>query len=138
MRGNRGGSAGSQLVALTAEDEEEVVVDENAPEAVKLLLRKKAEESIDEQYAVGWHRDATLGLRTTRAEDRPYAHRVTVLYVDAPTSKALLKLCTDDGGALRSATSRGAAGGCGAASAKGRRHPAPGVPLPAVRWRVFP
>ena len=35
-----------------------------------------------------------------------------VLYVDAPTSKALLKLCTDDGGALRSATSRGAAGGC--------------------------
>ena len=51
------------LVVEPAEDEDEVVVDENAPEAVKLLLRKKAEESIDEQYAVGWHRDATLGLK---------------------------------------------------------------------------
>ena len=50
------------LVVEPSEDDEEVVVDENAPEAVKLLLRKKAEESIDEQYAVGWHRDATLGL----------------------------------------------------------------------------
>ena len=40
----------------------------------------------DDDFAVHWHRDATLGLRTTAAEDRPFAHRVTVLYVDAPGS----------------------------------------------------
>jgi hypothetical protein len=65
------------LVVEPAEDEDEVVVDEDAPEAVKLLLRKKAEESIDEQYAVGWHRDATLGLKPGADAAPPLAHRVS-------------------------------------------------------------
>ena len=72
------------LVVEPSEDEEEVVVDDNAPEAVKLLLRKKAEESIDEQYAVGWHRDATLGLKPGADAAPPLAHRVSVLYVAVP------------------------------------------------------
>ena len=72
------------LVVEPAEDDDEVVVDENAPEAVKLLLRKKAEESIDEQYAVGWHRDATLGLKPGADAAPPLAHRVSVLYVAVP------------------------------------------------------
>ena len=65
------------LVVAPAEDDDEVVVDEDAPEAVKLLLRKKAEESIDEQYAVGWHRDATLGLKPGADAAPPLAHRVS-------------------------------------------------------------
>jgi hypothetical protein len=72
------------LVVEPAEDDDEVVVDEDAPEAVKLLLRKKAEESIDEQYAVGWHRDATLGLKPGADAAPPLAHRVSVLYVAVP------------------------------------------------------
>ena len=72
------------LVVAPAEDDDEVVVDEDAPEAVKLLLRKKAEESIDEQYAVGWHRDATLGLKPGADAAPPLAHRVSVLYVAVP------------------------------------------------------
>ena len=72
------------LVVAPSEDDDEVVVDENAPEAVKLLLRKKAAESIDEQYAVGWHRDATLGLKPGADAAPPLAHRVSVLYVAVP------------------------------------------------------
>ena len=72
------------LVVEPSEDDDKVVVDEDAPEAVKLLLRKKAEESIDEQYCVGWHRDATLGLKPGADAAPPLAHRVSVLYVAVP------------------------------------------------------
>ena len=39
---------------------------------------------MDDQYAVGWHRDATLGLKPGADAAPPLAHRVSVLYVAVP------------------------------------------------------
>ena len=74
------------VVGPDAASDEDPPIDEDAPEAVKLLLRKKAAEALDDQYAVGWHRDATIGLKQGADAAPPLAHRVSVLYVAVPAA----------------------------------------------------
>jgi hypothetical protein len=74
------------VVGPDAASDEDPPIDEDAPEAVKLLLRKKAAEAMDDQYAVGWHRDATIGLKQGADAAPPLAHRVSVLYVAVPAA----------------------------------------------------